>query len=677
MHSPRLYPVSMKKLKTPSTREGILFGLALLALALAAFVYAFQWKLLREPINEYVSEKTGRLFAINGDLQVNLGRITDITLRQVRFDNPDWASNDMMATADVIVLSVDLLPLLSGRVVLDNLTLQGAEVNLERSKDGKRNWTLAQSEDKSAEPPEIRKLTIRNSLIRYKDPAYEVDLQAQINTDDKDTMLPMRINLSGSYKKSPVSASAATGSVLSLQDSSALFPAKVEGSLGKTSIKLDGTLSDLLKGGVIDADLSIAGNDLSRLYPIIPVVLPSTPPYRIKGQLKRNGQAYRYEEFDGVIGKSDIRGTASYTAGEPPMLKMNMDSKQLDLADLGPLIGLKPKQKTQPRAAGRQAEPADEGGRKVLPNQPFRLERLNAMNADVTLKAGKILRPDDVALEDMRLHLLLNEGVLTLKPLEFGFSGGKIAASIKLDARQNPIATEAEINLRNAKLQKLLPDSRLRAGIGTVGAHIRLKGKGNTVAAMLATADGEASLAMAGGEFSGLLLEAININGAGIIKYLALGDQTLPNRCSAASFDVKDGVATTRAMVFDTAISNIQGEGSIDFKNEQLDLRLDSKPKKKSIFVARTPIHVEGPFSNPGYSLEAGPLLARGGAAAALSVLNPIAAVIALVETGPGKDANCAQLMSMVATAEREAKRSGKADALPSTQLTPLEPSAP
>ena len=649
-----------------------MFGLALMTLALAAFIYAFQWKLLKDPISSYVSEKTGRYFAINGDFQVNLGRITDITLRQVRFNNPEWASEKTMATADVIVLSVDMLPLLGGRVVLDNLTLQGAEVNLERSEDGKRNWTLAKSDDASAEPPEIRKLTVKNSLIRYKDPLYEIDLQAQVNTDDKDPVLPMRINLSGNYKKTPLTATASSGSVLSLQDSSTPFLAKVDGRIGRTSIKIDGTLSDLIKGGIIDAKLSLAGADLSSLYPIIPVVLPSTPPYRISGQLKRNGQAYRYEDFDGVIGKSDIHGTASYTAAQPPMLKMVLNSKLLDFADLGPLIGLKPGSKTQ-TASGKDTN--GDAPRKVLPNQPFRLDRLNAMNADVTLVAKKILRPSEVALEDMRVHLLLDNGLLTLAPLEFGFSGGKIAANLKLDGRQNPISTRAEIDLRNVKLQQLLPDSKMmRASAGTVGAQIRLTGQGNTVAGMLATADGEASLAMAGGELSGLLLEAINLNGTGILKYLAFGDQSLPNRCSAASFDVKNGIATSRAMVFDTAISNIQGEGQIDFREEQLDLRLDSRPKRKSIFVARTPIHIEGPFSKPNYALEAGPLLARGGAAAALSVINPIAAVLALVETGPGQDANCAQLMAKVADAQREAKRSGKPAELPSPDVQPLPP---
>src|SRR5690606_21744918 len=106
------YPDAMDRLSRSGTRDGLLFGLALLALALAAFVYAFQWKLLRDPINRYVSEKTGRHFAINGDFQVRLGSTTDISLRQVEFANPDWARDPTMAKADLIVVSVNLPALL-------------------------------------------------------------------------------------------------------------------------------------------------------------------------------------------------------------------------------------------------------------------------------------------------------------------------------------------------------------------------------------------------------------------------------------------------------------------------------------------------------------------------------------------------------------------------------------
>src|SRR5690606_5795728 len=107
-------------------------------------------------------------------------------------------------------------------------------------------------------------------------------------------------------------------------------------------------------------------------------------------------------------------------------------SKQLDLADLGPLIGLKPGTSA---AAQGQTDAAARAPGKVLPNRAFRLERLKAMNADVTLVAGKLLRPGDVPLEDMRVHLRLDGGLLTLMPLEFGFSGGKIAARVTLDGR--------------------------------------------------------------------------------------------------------------------------------------------------------------------------------------------------------------------------------------------------
>jgi hypothetical protein len=54
-------------------------------------------------------------------------------------------------------------------------------------------------------------------------------------------------------------------------------------------------------------------------------------------------------------------------------------------------------------------------------------------------------------------------------------------------------------------------------------------------------------------------------------------------------------------------------------------------------------------------------------------VINPIAAVLALIETAPGRDANCAQLMALAADAQREAKRSGKPAELPPPELQPLQ----
>lgn len=50
---------------------------------------------------------------------------------------------------------------------------------------------------------------------------------------------------------------------------------------------------------------------------------------------------FNYQNFNGRIGDSDIHGSLSYTTGKPrPKLSGDMESKQLRLADLGPLIGV-------------------------------------------------------------------------------------------------------------------------------------------------------------------------------------------------------------------------------------------------------------------------------------------------------------------------------------------------
>lgn len=64
---------------------------------------------------------------------------------------------------------------------------------------------------------------------------------------------------------------------------------------------------------------------------------------------------FNYQNFNGRIGDSDIHGSLSYTTGKPrPKLSGDMESKQLRLADLGPLIGVDSGKGTK-KSASRQA----------------------------------------------------------------------------------------------------------------------------------------------------------------------------------------------------------------------------------------------------------------------------------------------------------------------------------
>jgi uncharacterized protein involved in outer membrane biogenesis len=104
---------------------------------------------------------------------------------------------------------------------------------------------------------------------------------------------------------------------------------------------------------------------------------------------------------------------------------------------------------------------------------------------------------------------------------------------------------------------------------------------------------------------------------------------------------VKDGVMTTKGLAFDTSDTAVFGQGDIDMRNEALRLRLVPQPKDMSPVTLRVPLKIGGTFKDPSFLPEPAPLLARGAAAAALYAIAPPAALLALIETGPGKNIDC------------------------------------
>ena len=630
------------------------------------FLILFDWNWLRAPIERYVFKKTGRQLQIKGDIKVAIGLPPTIRIGKLRYENPEWSQEKQMATVEDLEFVPNLRSLFGPVIIVERLRVVDADVLLERSKDGKRNWVFGKSDDPKAPVPEIRSLTIDNGIIRWHDGLEELEARAEVKTEVQDAQgqpqrLPTVIAFSGSYKNLPFSGSARTGSVLGLRDSGVAFPLQARGKIGKTSFEIDGTFIDIGQLAGVDARVKIAGPDLSRLYPIIPVPLPHSPPYSIEGRVKNQGTKYAYENVKGIIGGSDIGGSAIFTPKQPrPHLAASFHSKILDLKDLGPMIGI---HSSGAADAGRGTVSSEHGkpespaaSARVLPKEPFRLERLNAIDADITLKAGQIRRPKGLALEDLTATLKLADGELTLEPLDFGFAGGNIVSNIKLNAKQDPIVTQATISMRALRINKLFPTVQLMEGSeGAMGARIKISGRGNSIAAMLATASGEGSFATSGGALSNLLVEFFGLDGGEIIKFLVVGDRETPIRCGAASFEVKDGLAASRSIVLDTVDTQIEGSGTVNLRDEQLDITLKPHPKDVSILVVRSPIHITGSFAKPNVSIDKGGLLKRLGSSALLGLINPLAALIPLVETGTGTDVNCVELLATVEEAQREA----------------------
>ena len=429
------------------------------------------------------------------------------------------------------------------------------------------------------------------------------------------------------------------GALLTLRDAAHPYPIKASGVLGDTKAGIDGMLLDPLHLKGEKLNFNLEGRDLAQLFPIIGVPIPPTPAYKLAGFLEHAGDVWTFRRFKGVVGQSDLAGDFAVDRGQrPQMITANLVSQKLVMKDLGGFIGAD--RGTQP---SRTPPPGD----KVLPAEPFSLEKLQAADADVRFRGEQILT-EKMPLEKMTAHLIVKNGMLKLAPLDFGFAGGNLVSQIEMDGRKPRIVTHADITAKGLQLEQMFPGSKLAgADTGTMGGRAKLTGNGNSVAQMLGSANGEAALIMDGGSVSELMLRLSNLDIANSLMVMLGGDKQVPLNCMVGNFKAVDGNFKVEALVIDTPKVNITGSGDANFADESLRMRLVSQQKGFSLASLRGPMAITGSFKNPVIRPELGRAAARGVLAVALgAVTGGIGALIPLLDFGKKKDGNCAALMA-------------------------------
>jgi uncharacterized protein involved in outer membrane biogenesis len=630
-------------------RHPWLAGFALLVVAFAILIALWDWNWFKGPIERQVEARTGRSFDIGGDLDVDLGRITTIRVDALSFGNAPWSKVPTMASAEHLEFGIEAWPLLlRHEVLIPDIHLGKPHLRLEKGPKGIGNWVFG---EKGNMQPQFRRLWIDDGQLRFIDSAMKTDIDVSVDSaaqGKNEAAPPIDATGGGRWQGNKFTVRGRAESPLDLRDKARPYRVDVHAQAGATKAHARGTLLDPLRLRDFDLDLALSGKDMADLFPLIGIAIPQTPPYALDGRLTRDVKGDRttwhYDGFTGKVGDSDLSGTASVTNGGPrPYLRATLTSKRLDFDDLAGFIGAAPQagghESTNPELAAQAAR--QQARSRILPDTPYELDKLRAMDADVRWKAHRINSPK-LPLDDMDAHLLLEGGLLQLKPLNFGVAGGDIRSDIRMDARENTIHTRADIAARGLNLGPLLPDVKLaQDAIGKVGGRIALSGDGNSIARMLGSSNGDAAIGIGRGQISNLLMEYAGIDIAEALKFMIRGDRKIPIRCAFGDFSVKNGVMTTRALAFDTSDTIIVGDGSISLKDETLNLKLRPRPKDRTLFAFRTPLLVDGTFKDPAFHPDLARIGLRGAIALTLGSIAPPAALLATIDLGGGKDADC------------------------------------
>ena len=661
-------PVSM-----PTIFRRGLIGIVIVMSVMVLALYFFPWDALRAPINRYVSAKLERRFEITQRLSVHLGRITTVRLEGVEVANPDWARDAYLLKATTAEFDISLLPLITGRVVLPRIKLTNPVLGLQIKPDGRRTWALSRDTSDKGAVPQIGSVVVDQGSASYLDKAQGADLTVQFSlAPEAGNDLPLSYKVAGRWRNGSFIANGRTGGVLEFsKDTLQVFPIEINAVAGKTSLKAKGSITDLTNFAGIDATFDLQGRNLDELYGLLGVVLPSTPPFKLRGKLDKNDKVWSVTQLQGLLGKSDINGALSFDQSSAvPLLTGRVQSKLMDFSDLGPVIGIVPSvdaaPKTKAKPASGQSKNAavgfDEeasntvvktGLTKVLPRTPLDISKIKSMNADVTYSAIDIRHVKELPLDKGSVHVKLNAGVLLLEPISLGVAGGSVGGTIRIDANVSPAAINTRLDVRALQLNQLFPAVKTtKTGLGKVSGRFDLKGSGNSMAEMLGSASGDVAVLMGKGEISNILLEFMGLDGGEIIKFLIRGDNNVQLRCAAAAFDVKKGLMTSRVIVLDTSDTVITGEGQVSLANETLNIVLKPQPKDMSILSLRSPLKIGGTFADLSAGPDKSALAGRAGLALVLAAINPLLALAATIETGPGEDADCAAVLSQAAQAK-------------------------
>jgi uncharacterized protein involved in outer membrane biogenesis len=666
----------MRTLHTRTALKGIGLGIGAVIIVAVICLALFDWNRLREPISKLASEKSGHPVRIEGDLEVHpFSRTPSVSVSGLVIGNPDWVAqarpkekDPPLARVGRIDFKLALLPLFRGDLVLPELQVDRPTVFVYRAADGRGNWSSGKQPRQAAasQPPNlpaIRKLVIKEGKLDVVDELRKLTLSGTLAAHESNPseQRPFHIRGSGTLNRAPFDLRIDGNSLLQVSRRNP-YPFEVHVRAGETQLDLNASVTRPFDLRRVQADAKMSGDDLADLYLLTGLALPNTPPYQLSGRLEREGARVVFNKLQGRVGDSDVHGEVTVdTSGARPHLDAKLASKTLDIDDLAAPLGAPPSVKAGETVSKKEQALAQRmvQEKRLFPDATLQVNRVRGMDGTLKYQADSV-KANKIPLRHVSMDLKLDHGVMVFDPLTFDMPQGKISGRVHVDARTDDPVTTFDMQISNVQLSQFKPAKSDVAPLdGALVARAKGEGHGNSVAKVMATTDGALTVVLPHGEIREAFAELTGINVSRGLGLLLTKDQEHTDiRCGVADFKVRNGSMQAQNLVFDTDNVLITGRGDVSLDQELFNIEIKGEPKKLRLMRLRSPIEIKGPLRKPSIAVRADKAIGQAGIAAAIgAVVAPLAAVIAFVDPGLAKDANCGALL---AEANASSKKSMK-----------------
>ena len=646
--------------------------------ALLAIGEFLAWPWLAVPLQHSLAQMLGRSVSFEqptqahgGGLRIHLLGGLRIESGRIQIGAPAWSTAPYLARADDVAIELrygDLWRAYRGQPLrVQSLQAAQLDAHLLRVPDGRASWQLGPAENATNAAnatkvgPQFELLRISKGTLHYRDALTGFDTLLALSLADAGKL---QVSASGRYRTLPLQAEMTANGVLPWINANAAtqpVPLSLIATVGGAQLQLQGSALDALRLRGLRGNFKLSGPSLAAVGDPLGVTLPTTAAFRARGAIQQNGAAWEIQVDQARIGATLLTAALKFEPARPvPLLSGRLGGSRLAIADLGPVLGTTAATAAPPAVAEtviNAASPASaaaslsplpgallpastRGQGRLLPNRPFDLAALRKMDADVLIDIDEVdanttlLAP----LRPLHARLRLTRGLLSLQELDARMGGGRLSGNVQLDGRTSSARWSSTLNWQSVQLEQWLRLPR-KAGqppyiTGYLNGHATLAGEGRSTAEILASLNGRVRAELKRGSISHLVIEAAGLDLAESLGLLIKGDEPLAVNCAVADLRVQAGVLHSQLMVMDTIDSTIFVEGKVSLDREALALQAIVSPKDFSPLTLRSPLHLQGTFAKPEVSLEKGRLGFKLAGAVLLGLLNPVAALLPLLDPG-------------------------------------------
>ncbi|MDQ6972644.1 MAG: AsmA family protein, partial [Mariprofundaceae bacterium] len=577
-------------------------------------------------LQQAVLDASGRALRIDGDLSLDISLHPALLVEGVHLANAPGGSRAHMLDVERMEVEINLLPLLSGRLLVKRVILLRPDLLLEALPAGGNNWSFATAgsesvtsdETNGAPPgvvvseqgvllPEVHHLLVREARVAYRDVAGGRLRTLKLNELEiwqRESRAPLQLRGKGAIGRDGLTFSGELDSLPALLGNQKIAFA-LRTDFAGAAVSFKGELQRPLDGTGLMLDVQADSKGIAQPAAAFGVVIPRDFPLHVQAQLLDEADGFSLQHVQAKMADSDLEGQMTLnTAGERLRLQGEMKSARFNVVRLLPeaVAEETPEKTVGPDKASPDQSFADKPSAKklsgaeqpkaavqsprLLPAEPLPLEALRSLDIRLDYSADDLLLPG-LALHDVRSSINLDRGRLDL-PLSAVLGGGRVNARLKLRADKQP--SVLSLSLKGDGIQ---PSALLRAADGEenliedapLSADVQLSGSGASIAAIMAHARGRLLLRLGKGRVK---TQAMGLIGGDMLMTLAdklnpFSDKKeyMQLQCGVVHFRVQDGLMLSdKGIAFETERMNILSEGEINLQDETLDLSIGTEPRE-------------------------------------------------------------------------------------------------